>query len=545
MRITIANIVAVVLILASSLPARYSGGSGSVGNPYLIGSEADLMLLAAQTQDYDACFKLVSDLDLSGQGDNSDGTFSNAVIAPGTPDVFTGMFDGNGYTIRNLGIHMKSNADNVGLFGIIGSGGVVANLNLTDVSIYSIYTGARIGGVAGACGYGSNYLGGQIVNCHVSGVVDAGYAPSVGGVAGFSNGGALVGCTAAVTIDGKQNVGGVIGHMEFGEVAGCVAAGTVNASNGFCGGIVGEANDYNDILNCQFEGTVNGGTKERAGGIVGSLARYSTALDCYSDVTVECYEKAGGIAGLSNGIIRRCYSRGMITVWDYTAGGVVGVNENEGFVYDCSTQIDIYGKYGADRLGGIAGVNQCLISRCRATGSVNASYAAEKIGGGIGYNDRGDLVDCYAACVVTGQYDVKQIGGFVGRSYGSYNIITGCYWDYQVAGISVSEAGVGLTTAQMQDAANLAFDFVGDSSDGNNDYWYLPVGGGYAMLWWENPLVADGNCDAVVDGRDLDLFIREWQMEGTSGYRLKSDFNLDGVVDMFDHAILSERWLRD
>ena len=46
---------------------------------------------------------------------------------------FTGLFDGQGQTIANLAI--ASTAQNVGLFGSIGSTGVVRNLNLTDVTV--------------------------------------------------------------------------------------------------------------------------------------------------------------------------------------------------------------------------------------------------------------------------------------------------------------------------------------------------------------------------------------------------------------------------
>src|SRR5262249_6979003 len=46
---------------------------------------------------------------------------------------FAGLFDGQGQTIANLTI--ASTAQNVGLFGTIGSTGVVRNVNLADVTV--------------------------------------------------------------------------------------------------------------------------------------------------------------------------------------------------------------------------------------------------------------------------------------------------------------------------------------------------------------------------------------------------------------------------
>ncbi|MHC4204720.1 MAG: hypothetical protein ACYSTT_08715 [Planctomycetota bacterium] len=88
--------------------AQYSGGTGEPNDPYQIATSQDLMLLGETPEDYDKNFILTSNIDLDPNlsGHN---IFDKAVIAPdvksndypsefqGAP--FTGVFDGNGYTI--------------------------------------------------------------------------------------------------------------------------------------------------------------------------------------------------------------------------------------------------------------------------------------------------------------------------------------------------------------------------------------------------------------------------------------------------------------
>ena len=93
-------------MLAESVQAKYSGGSGTVGTPYKIGSAANLLALAADTNDYNKHFVLTTDINLSSYN------FTTAVIACDTNNSngvfdgisFSGVFDGNGHKIINLTI---------------------------------------------------------------------------------------------------------------------------------------------------------------------------------------------------------------------------------------------------------------------------------------------------------------------------------------------------------------------------------------------------------------------------------------------------------
>ena len=96
-------------ILTESVQAKYSGGSGTAGDPYRIGSDANLLQLAADANDYNKHFVLIADINLASYN------FTTAVIAPDTNNSasgfqgvqFSGIFDGNGYTISNLILQRK------------------------------------------------------------------------------------------------------------------------------------------------------------------------------------------------------------------------------------------------------------------------------------------------------------------------------------------------------------------------------------------------------------------------------------------------------
>ena len=90
----------------------------------------------------------------------------------GSSGAFTGSFDGQGYTISGL-IADNDSADNIGLFGVIGSTGSVSNVGVVDSSFN-----------------GNDY---------------------VGAVAG-QNDGTISGCFSTSTVSGSSNVGGISGN---------------------------------------------------------------------------------------------------------------------------------------------------------------------------------------------------------------------------------------------------------------------------------------------------------------------------------------------
>src|SRR5260370_34991243 len=66
-------------------------------------------------------------------GANIDAAGFNFTPIGSAANPFTGIFDGQGYTISNLTINNVSNTDS-GLFGDIGPTGMVGNVGLIDES---------------------------------------------------------------------------------------------------------------------------------------------------------------------------------------------------------------------------------------------------------------------------------------------------------------------------------------------------------------------------------------------------------------------------
>jgi len=120
------------------------------------------------------------------------------------------------------------------------------------------------------------------------------------------------------------------------------------------------------------------------------------------------------------------------------------------------------------------------ISNCYSTSSVSGATA---VGGLVGYNNyNGRIMNCYAMGNVSGTTDV---GGLVGKNYGN---ISDSFWDIETSGQSVSDGGMGRTTAEMQTAGTFleaGWDFIDETENGTKDIWWIDKGQDYPRLWWE------------------------------------------------------------
>ncbi|WP_317336790.1 GLUG motif-containing protein, partial [uncultured Ruminococcus sp.] len=142
---------------------------------------------------------------------------------------YTGTFDGQGHTVSGLYFNDES-AREVGLFGVVGSGGKVSNVGVENSYFNGDY------GVGGVCGASI----GAITNCYNTGAVSAtGEDAFVGGVCGVSAG-AITNCynTGAVSATATNvYVGGVCG-LNYGTITNCYSLETedgpsaVGANNG-------------------------------------------------------------------------------------------------------------------------------------------------------------------------------------------------------------------------------------------------------------------------------------------------------------------------
>ncbi len=61
-------------------------------------------------------------------------------------------------------------------------------------------------------------------------------------------------------------------------------------------------------------------------------------------------------------------------------------------------------------------------------------------------------------------------------------------WDAQISGQATSAGGTGKTTSEMQTAKTFldaGWDFVGETTNGTEDIWWINEGKDYPRLWWQ------------------------------------------------------------
>ena len=174
-------------------------------------------------------------------------------------DVYSGTFDGQGYTISGLYFN-DTKASYVGLFGYIGVDnygykGKISNVGVSDSYFQFDKQG---GGVCGLIDYG-----GVLQNCsNSSTVIGKNNNSSAGGVCGDNNG-TVRDCKNTGSVSGQNDVGGVCG-FSAGTVKSCYNTGSVHGTGTHVGGVCGSnyiGTTYSGtITNCYYlENTATGG----------------------------------------------------------------------------------------------------------------------------------------------------------------------------------------------------------------------------------------------------------------------------------------------
>ena len=198
--------------------------------------------LAAVRENLSGHYVLTADIDLSGMEWTPIGAYMPSGESeeeqeiPAAAYAFTGTFDGQGHTIRNLTINQPEGWA-LGLFGVI-SETEIGNFTLENAVVDGSVMTADVVGYA-YCSTVSN------VNL-VNGKVTAHYTEMssegmYGGIVGAGMSSRIVNCSAQADIaipDGTANAGIVGGGLELTSVVGCTATGSVTAGNA-CFGLGG------------------------------------------------------------------------------------------------------------------------------------------------------------------------------------------------------------------------------------------------------------------------------------------------------------------
>lgn len=340
-------------------------------------------------------FVLKNDIDASGLVD-AKGNSTYNTIGSGTK-AFTGTFDGDGHTI--VGLQAKG-----GIFGQLGSGAVVKNINIAS----SVFTGNNIGDSVGAVAAENN--GGSI-----SGI--SGYGNTVKGSGGYIGG--LVG----------KNYGGISNSNDQSTViagAGTVAGGIagVNGTNAGIGGT---------IDNVQSNSAVTTGVlaeNQYASNLGGIVGKNEMLLNKYNINNVSAHaitgktgntQTSGGIVGTNEGRISNAYNESIIHGSE-NIGGVAGKNVTQASnskmaeLNDVANAVEIIGDAGSQNVGGLVGMqDHATTNQGRNTGAITG---CTNVGGMVGYNTADSYLknlENSPQATITG---ITNVGGIAGVNEG-------------------------------------------------------------------------------------------------------------------------------
>lgn len=289
--VLLAGLLTVAAVPASA--ASFDGGDGSRDDPYLISTAAQLKAFRDLVNggSRSACAKLTNNIDLERCDWDPIGLSSSG---------YTGIFDGNGYAIRNLEVSKASTGTSsgswtlfgCGLFGIVGRGGVVKNLNVDGVITMNgtqpkdIDLGCICGGnlgtieecfvtvnfrdfdlviqsptsssmttIGGICGVNS----GVIRNCYVVGSINVTMQTRkmhVGGLVGDTDvsGTTVENCYAAVDLKVNTNGTAAVGGL-FGYLGSKGTFKNLHANQAYCSNLVATGSGASYLEDCSLLST--------------------------------------------------------------------------------------------------------------------------------------------------------------------------------------------------------------------------------------------------------------------------------------------------
>ena len=176
-------------------------------------------------------------------------------------EPFKGTFDGNGHKITGLKI---TSGSYIGLFGYVGEGAVIRNVNLVGANVFGVKrVGALIGQIKGNA---------TVSNCTVDSTSHVtGSDSNTGGLIGEAAGGITVKLEKLINYatvtntesEGPSRAAGIIAQVTSGAnvtISNCDNHGAITTNNGYAGGIVAAKQGDSKVSfeNCSNAGTLTG-----------------------------------------------------------------------------------------------------------------------------------------------------------------------------------------------------------------------------------------------------------------------------------------------
>ncbi len=377
-------------------------------------------------------YSLVGDIDMSG--------------VTWTPFAFSGILNGNGFTVSNLTVNDASTC--TGIFSSLT--GTVRDINFANLHVTSTNTNPSAGQVGGIAGEVKDK--GSIERVQIlSGSIKSTYG-RVGGFVGGLYGNAIVrDCVNYATVeatgyDGYGAAGGIVGWYETnaGTLLNCENHGTVTGMN-YTGGVAGRI--YGSVLtigNLKNDATVSG--RNYVGGVIGELyptASQNLSLQAENKGAVNGQSSVGGVLGQLY-----CYAGGTVTVTvtgmtnSAPVNGTTSIGGVIGYLYSHAYSSSIYTTIvdgvtntgnvtGVNQVGGIVGFGTTDTYETKVINSTSTAVitAEHTVGGIAGYMENVLIDSCSnAGSTVTATGYLLQdskyytyLGGYVGRGAGVYN----------------------------------------------------------------------------------------------------------------------------
>ncbi len=391
-------------------PPAFTEGDGSAGNPYRVSTIGQLQAID-DPKYLDKHFIQVSDIDASPSAEFQHGSGFKHIGDRETP--FTGSYNGNGFLIRDLHLHIQRSSDqHTGIFGMI------QNARLENITIDNSEQLERLK---------------ERVNQQYAKVVDGFHgeplppqyldlssARGIGGLAGFNDGGTIINCR-------------FVGHVRVAISSG--AGGMAGINTGL-------------IENSHFEGYISGGGAN-------GLASVNTGKITHSSFSgiVSGLDSGTGLVSLNyGGEISHSVAQGSIA-GNLVAAGFVGRNEG-GRIYASYTIGELA---GSGEVAGFVHINNGEITDSYSQIMIDAIPVQDLdpfvVSGFVHENKHNGMISTsYMSGEITVPDDIDDVAGF---SIDNQGTITASYWDIETTGQSQSvgegnpEGATGLTTGQM------------------------------------------------------------------------------------------------
>ena len=488
---------------AEITPTKPSSGDGTSGNPYQIGTKAELYWFAAlvngdtsapevSSAKTGACATLTADITVNTGVLNENGTLNNngSGLETWTPignsESYTGTFDGQGHTISGLYFNNSENIV-VGLFG--GNSGTIKNVGVVD----SYFYGSDV--VGGVCGYNN----GTITGCYNTGSVSGN--ERVGGVCGDNSGGTITGCHNTGTVSGNMLVGGVCGRNTGGTITGCYtnSGGVCGVNEGTITGDCGEKsdNEFRDGTVCSL---LNAALKK-----ANASVRFYQGTN-YPELIMNVPYLVEGVYQISNK--EELYAFALLVNNGETSANAVltaditvntGVLKSDGTLNNNGSGFETWTPIGNDQnpytgtfdgqghtisglyfnhdyldYVGLFGSNSGTIKN---VGVVDSYFnGADFIGGVCGKDDNGTIMNCYNTGTISGN---NYVGGVCGENHAEIGdqvataTISNCYNTGTISGNNYVGGVCGENHAEIECSAATATISNCYNTGAINGSWYV------------------------------------------------------------------------